>query len=193
MFSAPRPGHYLYANVGGKLQMNKGELLNDIEDLWSNFLQVRAAYPYARPTHIGQTFIESAPFYRQRGLNLRLEFGRQLTADDVEKLQELGYWINQSVIIRLYALLEYYGVVSETIRINTNLEGHEEVDILRRLRKYFTHTGKYNETDKDQKKLFDRIVSHFKLETHDTDRFPISIDTVITVIYNKIKRYIELI
>jgi hypothetical protein len=171
--------------------MNKGELINDMDDLWNNFLQVRATHPYMRPTHVGLTSYESAPYYKIKGLNFKVQFDKPLTIEDVERLNGLGYWINQSVIVRLYALLEYYGVVSETIRINTELDGHEELDILRRLRQYFAHTGRYNETDKEQKKLFDRIVSHFKLMTYDKDRFPISIDTVIEVIYKKVKKYIE--
>lgn len=171
--------------------MDKEALYKDIDDLWENFFQVRGTYPYARPNHVGQTFLESAPYYKQRGLNLRVEFGRTLTIEDVEKLRELGYWVNQSAIVRLYALLEYYGVLSDKVRINAELEGHEEVDILRRLRKYFAHTGRYKETDKDQKKLFDRIVRHFKLTGHDEDRFPIPINTVIEVIFKKAKVYVR--
>jgi hypothetical protein len=170
--------------------MDKDELIKDIDELWNHFFQVRATYPYARPNHVGKTFIESAPYYRLKGLHLRVEFGQPLTMDDIERLRELGYWINQSVIIRLYALLEYHGVVSDTIRIDTTLDGHEEIDILRRLRKYFAHTGRYNETDKDQKRLFDRVVAHFNLIGHDKDRFPISIDTVVQVIFEKAKIYV---
>jgi hypothetical protein len=171
--------------------MDREELINDMNDLWTNFLQVRATHPYMRPTHVGLTSYESAPYYKIKGLHFRVQFDKPLTMDDVERLNGLGYWVNQSFIVRLYTLLEYYGVVSETKKINTELEGHEEVDILRRLRKYFAHTGRYNETDNEQKKLFDRIVSHFRLVTYDKDRFPISIDTVIEVIYKKTKRYIE--
>ncbi len=122
-----------------------------MSDLWVNFLQVRATHPYMSPTHVGLTSYESAPYYKIKGLNFRVQFDKPLTIDDLEKLNGLGYWVNQSVIVRLYALLEYYGVVSETQKINTELEGHEEVDILRRLRNCFAHTGRYNETDNQQK------------------------------------------
>jgi hypothetical protein len=84
-----------------------------------------------------------------------------------------------------------HGVVSETIKIDTKLDGHEEVDILRRLRKYFAHTGRYNERDSKQKRLFDRIVTHFKLTGHDMDRFPIPINTVIEVIFKRVKIYVR--
>jgi hypothetical protein len=171
--------------------MDKAELINDMDDLWNNFLQVRATHPYMRPTHIGLTSYESAPYYKIKGLNFKVQFDKPLTKEDIERLNGLGYWVNQSVIVRLYALLEYYGVVSKKRKINIEFEGHEEVDILRRLRKYFAHTGHYNETDREQKKIFDRIVTHFKLKSYDTDRFPISIDTVIEVIYKGTKRYIE--
>jgi hypothetical protein len=171
--------------------MDKAELNRDLEDLWNNFLQVRATYPYARPTHVGQNFIQSAPYYRSKGLKLKVTFDNPLTMDDVERLRELGYWINQSVIVRLYTLFEYYGVISERKKIETKLDGHQEVDILRRLRKYFAHTGRYNEQDPEQKKLFDRIVNHFNLVIYDKDRFPIPIDMVIEVIFQRTKKYVE--
>jgi len=171
--------------------MDKVELLKEMDDLWTNFLQVRATYPYARPTHIGKTLIESPPYYRNKGLKFKLEFEKPLTDEDVKRLKGLGYWINQSVIIRLYALLEYYGIVSEEIKINHDLDGHDELDILRRLRRYFVHTSKYNPADNEQLKLFNRIIEHFKLSIYEKDVLPIPIDTVVEVIFKKIKKYIE--
>lgn len=96
-----------------------------MDDLWNTFLQVRATHPYIRATHIGQTSYESAPYYKIKGLNFKVQFVKPLTKEDVERLNGLGYWVNQSVIVRFYALLEYYGVVSETKKINIELEGHD--------------------------------------------------------------------
>lgn len=171
--------------------MDKEQLKKDMDDLWSNFLQVRATHPYMRPKHIGLTTYASAPYYKVKGLDFRIQFGKPLTMEDIERLNGIGYWINQSVIIRLYALLEYHGVVSDKIKINKELEGNEDVDILRRLRKYFAHTGRYNPADGEQRKLFERVVRHFGLTDYDANKFPISIDTVIEKIFERTKRYIE--
>ena len=171
--------------------VNKHSLLKEIDSLWNYYLQVRATYPYARPEHIGRTYLESASYYKRKGIHLRLEFGRPLTEQDIEQLRDLGYWVNQSVIIRLYALLEYYKVVSDKISINTTVSGHEDIDILRRLRQCFAHTGRYNASDNRQLKLFQRIVTHYELKEHDQDRFPIPIDAVIEVIFNRVREYVQ--
>ncbi len=84
---------------------------------------------YARPTHVGKTILESPPYYRRKGLKFKLQFEKPLTQKEVTKLKGLGYWINQSVVIRLYTLLAYHGVISDEIKLRKELEGNEEVDI----------------------------------------------------------------
>ncbi len=81
-------------------------------------------------------------------------------------------------------------MISDEIKIRKELAGNEEVDILRRLRKYFSHTSKYNPTDKEQLKLFNRIIEHFKLDVYDKGVLPIPIDTVIEVVFERAKKYI---
>jgi hypothetical protein len=115
--------------------MDKEELFKDMTDLWNNFVLVRSTYPYVRPDNIGQTFLQSAPYYQNRGLNL--------------------------------------------------------IDILRRLRRYFSHTRRFNPEDPDQIKLRDRIIEHFQLEIYDTDILPIPTDKVVEVIFIRAKKYVD--
>ena len=177
--------------------MEKDELLKEMDLLWSNFIQVRAPFPYPRKEHVGKSVLESSPFYKAEGINMKIEYEHALTKSDIERLRNLCYWINQSFLIRLYTLLEYYKLVSKNPtknKIRKELDGHEELDILRRLRNQFAHTGKYNPDDGAQEILFNRIVKQFKIEAKDIDEriFPIPIDKVIKVIFEKVKKYVEL-
>ncbi len=179
-----------YIRLCNKL-MNKLEILKQIDDLWKIFEQVRATYPSVHPTLVGHTHIKSPQYYEDKGLNFTILFEKPLTREDIERRNGVAHWINQSVLIRLYALLEYYDIVSKTKSIGTNLDGHEEIEMLRRLRNFFVHTGRYNKADKDQKVLFDRIVNHFGLSVQEEEDFPIPIDSVIEIIFEKTKTYVR--
>jgi hypothetical protein len=172
---------------------DKIELNRAINKLWKNFVQVRSTYPYGRPEFIGRNTLPVRPYYRSQGLGSQILFPNKITKKDISLLNELGYWINQSAIIRLCALLEAYKVITKTSRINANLEGHEEVDIQRRLRNYFVHTKKYDSSDPDQLKLYNRVVSHFNLTDEESSKFnlPIPINTVVEKIFTKVKLYIS--
>jgi hypothetical protein len=167
------------------------ELLNEIDSLWSIFSQVRAAYPYARKHHVGKTFVESSPYYVSRGLKYKLEFNRVLKDEDIIKMNELSHWVNQSSLIRLYALLEYHQIIAKNIKIDTSVEGHEELALLRLLRNTFSHTSKYNPKNKQQKKLYERIVKHFNVAQPLENFMPIPINEVIQKIFEKVKVYCE--
>lgn len=89
-------------------------------------------------------------------------------------------------------MLDYHNIVSDNQKIDPQLPGSNEVDILRRLRKLFSHTsGKYNPNNKEEKKLVNRIIEHFDLKISEPHDFPISIDTVVTPIVIKTKEYIK--
>ncbi len=45
-----------------------------------------------------------------------------------------SHWLNENFIVRLYAVMESHGLVGEKINIRKDLDGWEELDILRRLR-----------------------------------------------------------
>lgn len=172
---------------------DKVELNKAINKLWKNFLQVRSTYPFGRSEFIGKNVLPIRPYYKNRGLGSQIVFPNKITKEDISLINELGYWINQSAIIRLCALLESYGVITKKSKINVNLKGHEEVDIQRRLRNYFAHTNKYNPKDPDQLKLYNRIVEHFKLTEKESSKFnlPIPINSVVDKIFMKVKLYIS--
>lgn len=171
--------------------MNKQRIYNEINTLWRDFIEIRATYPYARENQIGSKTISSAPYYIKQGYNYKLEFDHILDENDIQTIRRLGNWINQSALIRLYAILDHYKIISNNIKIKLHLDGCEEMDILRRLRNRFAHGGEYNPNIKDDKKLFDRLVGHFSLTISHPEIFPIPIDKVIEPIFNKVKTYID--
>ena len=81
-------------------------------------------------------------------------------------------------------MLESYNIVSENTRIDKSFKGHEELDILRRLRNKLAHIpGRYNPEKPEERKLCRRMVDYFDIEKpeaeHEATRLPTSIKKVI--------------
>ena len=168
------------------------DILKTIDIMWEYHIKVRSHFPYARKEHIGTRIIESAPYYTSQGFQIKYDFGKELEENDIDQINKLSNWLNQNVLIRLYALMNYFGYVGKTISIDHTIKGSKELDLLRRLRNHFAHTeGNYNPTDEEQINLVDEIVSHFGLIKNKFDHFPISIDQVIEPIFNGCKTYVK--
>jgi hypothetical protein len=156
----------------------------------------RAYFPYLPPNLAGKTEFATAPYYQRQGFGLTFKYSSPLPAERIQEFNALGHWINQNFILRLYAALETHGIMSNNIRIDDKADGHDEVDILRRLRNRFGHgAGRYDPCDSEHKKLYERIVAHFKL-TQDLDSeregvYPIPIDQVLIPLAEGCKRYVQ--
>jgi hypothetical protein len=153
-------------------------------------------FPYMKENLIGARSCRTAPFYRHHGLDVDFTFAEPLTAESIGQMNEIGYWINQNYVVRLFALLQSHNIVSETKSINKELLGHEEIDILRRLRHEFAHTaGWYHNEDAQERRLRNRIIDHFSLKeaNHPASgrMFPIPIDEVLIPLTEGCKRYAE--
>ncbi len=169
--------------------MRKAECLREREVLWKNFTTVRGALPYMRPNHVGQTRVTSPGFYKSKGIDLAIEFSKTLDAADVKKYNGMGYWVNQSFVIWLYALLEYHGLVKA---VDMNHPHGEDVNLLRRLRKIFAHTnGRYDATDPEERKLFDAVISRYHPRIVDPERYNLQIDEVLERMYKGVRKYVE--
>ena len=80
-----------------------------------------------------QTEFLTAPYSRNKGLGIWFHFSSPLTSEFINAFNDLAHWINQSFILRLYAVLESNGLVSQTTHIRPDIEGHDQVDIVRQL------------------------------------------------------------
>ena len=167
-------------------------VLKDIDDLRDQFTNCRAYFPYMSMNHVGLSQISTAPYYISQGFKIQFNFSIPLTEYHIQKNNEIGHWINQSVIVRLYALMEYYGLVSNKIKIDQSEPGWKELDILRRLRQIFSHkSGKHDPRNNMEKKLIQQIISHFNMSISDHNDFPLNIDEVIDPIFSGCKTYVR--
>lgn len=166
------------------------EIIDQIDSIYQFFRYSRSFIPYINPNLAGQK--PSLPFNISKNVKSKIDFNEPLSEEFISFNNQTGHFLNQNFLIRLYDLLDYHQIVSAKEKINKNLLGADEIDILRRLRKLFSHTsGKYNKDESEKDKLAKRIISHFKLQITDPNEFPISIDTVITPIVIKTKEYVR--
>ncbi len=155
--------------------MNRySEIVAEIENQFQALLRARAVFPYMKEDIVGAMQCSTAPFYRNYGFDVTFSFAEPLTAEQIRKLNGIGHWINQNYVVRLCALLESYKIISQNRPIDPQLGGHEEIDILRRLRNKFAHTsGWYDPSGSKDRKLRERIISHFSLQAEDCQMPPV--------------------
>ncbi|MBD3229650.1 MAG: hypothetical protein GF329_15825 [Candidatus Lokiarchaeota archaeon] len=141
------------------------------------------------------TFINTTPpGYIGTKINIRIKFAGDYDQDTIDRFNEIARYLNQNVIIQLYALMNYYKLVGDNISINHNVSGWKELDLLRRLRNIFAHkTGIVNHKVKKEAKLFNEIIQHFNLKKDTIDRrhFPLPSDRVIMKLFDGCIRYIH--
>jgi hypothetical protein len=160
------------------------ELLDALNTLWTSFNNCRAHFPYIPDTAVGIKSAKTAPFYVKQGFNVSFVFSDGLSKEEISKINHIGHWINQNFIIRLYALLESFHVISDNVNINPALDGSEHVDIVRRLRNYFAHSsGRFNSSDEKHKMTMEVIGEKFGISVENSTEWPLSINTVLKPLY----------
>jgi hypothetical protein len=173
------------------------EIIQQIEQQWTDLLRVRSAFPTMRDNVLGAQHIATAPFYQHYGYHVRLSFAQPLTPETIEEVNQIGRWLNESYVIRLCALLEFYQIIPREGqgRINQSLEGHEAVDILRRLRNALLHrSGRHNPEDADSCKLYERMVQTFSIQSESSTtatQYPVHIDGFLLPLTAACKCYVK--
>jgi hypothetical protein len=172
--------------------MDKNLILEIIDQLLNNFFKIRARFPSIGYDKIGQQHLRLSAYFQKRGLDAEIDFGRQLSKDDITDNNDLAHWINQNVLIRLYAILNSFQIIGDRIAINKNIDGFRELNFLRRLRNQYTHNlGKLNLKNPEQVKLATEINGYFELGITDIQDFDVSMDKVIEPIFSACKKYVE--
>lgn len=172
------------------------EILRQIDQQWDDLLRVKSAFPTMNKELIGQRKINTAPFYKQHGYPVSISFPKPLTPEMIEALNQISMWLNESYVIRLCALLEYSKIIPQEgkSQIDQSIEGHEAVDILRRLRNKLLHrSGRYNPKDRESRLLYERIVNTFSLDAespNEATRFPLPINTFLLPLTKKCNSYV---
>jgi hypothetical protein len=170
-----------------------GALLKEMDEQKQIFTNVKAHFPHMNKRLLGKKKFSTAPYYKAKGFHLTFTLDRRITEDHIKQNNSITRWMNENYVVRLYALLEAHGVISEKVNIDNSLEGADDVDILRGLRNIFAHsTGKYNPFSEKQRQLVDRMIVHYGLTLKDhLHEIPLDIDAVIDPLFNGCKTYVQ--
>lgn len=122
----------------------------------------RAVFPRLDSGLVGAMQFEASEYLQKRGHHFVMELATPLTKEAIAELNEIAHWLNENFVVRLYAVMESHQLVSNNIKIRQDLDGHEELDILRRLRNQIGHGSKgYDINDPQKVELYTRIVTAF--------------------------------
>ncbi len=168
------------------------EIFNEIDEFRSYHIKVRARFPKIGEPQIGQTVIQLPEFFQKSGLNFELRFNSALTEESRKENNDIGHFINQNFVLRLYAILNYYEFLGESASLNKDSPGFIEVEIVRRLRNIYAHSlGRYNEQDSGHRKLRDVLFDRFNVDAKEYLEFPLNINRVLTPLIVGCKEYIK--
>ena len=168
------------------------DLLEGIHMLWKNFNNCKAHFPYMPKEAKGEREARTAPYYIQQGFDVKFVFSEGVSEEGIERINEVGHWINQNAIIRLCAVLESFHIMSNTIGINFDLDGAEQLNIARRLRNCFAHSsGRYKADDSEHDKTLKLMKDKLGISIDGCTDWPLSIDTVIQPLFEGCIKYVK--
>jgi|SRR5688572_18980378 len=150
----------------------------------------RSVFPRLDNSLVGQTEFRAPGYYQQLGLDVSVKLSSPMTAEFIDGLFDLGHWINENFVVRLWSILESNGIKT----VNQELDNWRDVELVRRLRNKIGHgSGNYDPNDKDKKKLFDSIVDYYKVPQgysyFDVEKYPIGIKQVLVPMAHGCKTY----
>lgn len=118
----------------------------------------------------------------------------KITPETRTELNVIAEYLNQNFIIRLHSLLEYEGIKSKKIEIDSELEGFEMIEIVHFLRKQYAHRlGIFDSNDEDSVKLRTRLFEQFNINPNESQptQFPLDKNRVIKPMVEGIKKYVR--
>ena len=126
--------------------------------------RVRSVFPMLSHEIVGKTSFQAPEYFQQKGHKVTVDLSAPMTEELLDELNGVAHWMNENFVMRVYAAMESNRVVSEKIRIRQDLDGWEDVDIVRRLRNQIGHgSGRYDPNDGQKATLYNRIRDRFDL------------------------------
>jgi hypothetical protein len=168
------------------------QILSEINELKSIFLHCRSVFPALGKNMIGQKQFMTAPYYIHHGYLAEIELHAPITEEFLVKHRKIGKWINENAIIRLYGIMKYHGFLDP--KIDQEISGWEEVDLMRRIRDTLTKTRLNYKPEKEiNVQLREKIIQYFDLPENDFSEgeIPTPIDTVVERIFDGCCKYIQ--
>lgn len=185
------------SNVGhNNTNMNEEakEILEELDQLWLLFKKCRAHFPAVSKSIIGKKIISTAPYYFDDSSIESFVFRKALDDVDINKLNEIGHWINQNFIIRLCAMLEHKNILPNEGKgkIDQTIDDWQSIDLIRRLRNYFVHSsGRFYPTRGEYQNTAKAIGEYLGVKIENSDNFDLNIQKVLAPLFQGCKQYVE--
>lgn len=166
-------------------------LIGEMRSLRRLFHHCRAYFPRIPLKQAGAFRLSGAPYYSAHGYPMQFLFSSPITPHRVRAINAVGLWVNKSYVVHLCAMLESYGIISDSDRLDQSLPGWREVDLVRRLRNVFAHTtGTYNPRNRKHRLLARALVQHLGLTGRRPPGFPLAIDDVLDPLFEGCRNYV---
>src|SRR5688500_678552 len=65
----------------------------------------RSVFPRLDNSLVGQTEFRAPGYYQQLGLDVSVKLSSPMTAEFIDGLFDLGHWINENFVVRLWSIL----------------------------------------------------------------------------------------
>ena len=171
---------------------DSANLLTELDHLQGLLLECRAVFPTIDAGMIGQREFVTASYYQRRGYPAHVRLEHPISADFIARQRQLGRWINENALIRLFGILNHRGLF-EKKNLDKGLPGYPEMELLRRIRNVLTKTSlDYRPNDAENRRLRETVIRHFDLGEHDIqEQIPLPIDKVIDPIFEGCRKYID--
>ena len=173
--------------------MTAAEIVLEIDTQIERLHRCRSVFPRLGRHLAGQKTFEAPAYYRQLGFDVVVALQQPMTEEFIDTLNNLAHWLNENFILRLYAVLESNSMYRS--KLDQNLPGYDEMDIVRRLRNMIGHGSEYDPADSGKKKLYDRVVAHFNVQSEsylqDAEKYPIAVGQVLVPMAHGCKVYVQ--
>jgi hypothetical protein len=94
----------------------------------------RSVFPRLDADLVGKSSFEAPEYFKKQGHSVTVSLSEPMTTEFIHDLNELAHWLNENYVMRIYALLESHKLVGGSVSIRKDLDGWNEVDMVRRLR-----------------------------------------------------------
>lgn len=166
--------------------------ISAIDRLWRSFFLSRALFPRMDESLADHAATQWTPpdFYSKSPYRLVI-MKEPITRLDVQQNNETAHWLNENFLVRLYALLEVYGIAKVDA---PDAHGYDEYRIVRRLRHKLAHgsTGRYDNSEPSDRDALARLVRScpsFTPPDKYGGRFDLSISDVLWPLVVGVRRY----
>ncbi len=168
------------------------ELKNEADRLLNYHKTTRQFFKHLKDTDIEKISLKHGLFSLKNKVTATLRFSRKIDRETIDEMNSVAHYLNQNVIVRFCALLEKHKVIGANMKICKEIEGSEDLNILRELRNCFAHSSGNLKSGKHEK-LCNKLKKRFELteKDHEPNEFPLPSTQVIGELFNSCLSYSE--